>query len=109
MTGPARDVERNLVALHAVRSYKMQQAAENWELRCEVKNLEMAVRILDSALRMACEFIADYGDCPASQLEVEPRDCGADCDAETDRAECWRRYFIEGVSGSADAKGTVPR
>lgn len=68
-------------------------------LDCEQASAE--IKRLESALRRACGFIADYGSCPYDTFDLyEPWDesCHQKCSADIDRAECWRRYFERGDS-----------
>lgn len=65
-------------------------------LDCEQASAE--ITRLESALRRACEFIADFGSCPYDTFDLhEPweESCHQKCSADVDRAECWRRYFEE--------------
>lgn len=62
----------------------------------DCKQASAEITRLESALRRACEFIADYGSCPYDQCYREgmDADCEERCSADVDYAECWRRYFI---------------
>lgn len=63
-------------------------------LDCEQASAE--ITRLESALRRACEFVADYGSCPYDEHYYEgmEADCEKRCSADIDHAECWRRYFM---------------
>ena len=75
------------------------QCEERWErcneLSCDVSNAMTRNMQLESALRMACKFVADMsGTCPYDMFDFRAKDCEAECDDSY--AECWRRYFEKG-------------
>ena len=61
-------------------------------LDCEQASAE--ITRLESALRRACEFIADYGSCPYEHFSDMEGYCENHCTDDVDYAECWRRYFM---------------
>ena len=97
--GQIRDAVRRydaaLKRLHA----RMREESEIPNLRAEIDGLKWQVEELESALRGACQFIADYGSCPYDTFDLYEswdESCYQKCSADVDRAECWRRYFEKG-------------
>ena len=82
-----RDVETQRTQL------KRRQEA-NKELRKKAKMANSKLELIEAAFSLACKFIADYGDCPASQLEKKPWNCDEVCDeVGEDYARCWAEHF----------------
>ncbi len=51
-------------------------------------------KMLEKALRLACEMVADCADCPGAQNNW-PGCGGIDGECNSDEAGCWEKYFLE--------------
>ena len=95
--GEVRKAVRSYDAARAKLDARLREESELPNMRAEVDGLQWQVDELESALRKACEFIADYGSCPYDTFDLyEPweESCHQKCSADIDRAECWMRYFM---------------